>query len=215
MPYTPAGFVSRFRRDGGTSLFTNFQSFEDTSSDKAKNISFSTVDKMCATDKSVQELQSNEEPILIDLSDVVFQSFEDTSSNKAENMPSSTVGKGRSVFEKDGWERLYGPRCDDHIAVSDLPLLQRGRGVPLFLEVPLKWDANFRPFYDESSDDTNKTLSDTVDGKTHGSGDDDVKELPVFHRDGWDAMGDDPIDLALYMHYETCNGGLLKIKSRL
>lgn len=53
------------------------------------------------------------------------------------------------MFEKDGWDALwaaaipYEPRWDDHIPVSDLPLLQRGGGVPLFLEVPLDWDASF------------------------------------------------------------------------
>ena len=166
MQYTPAGWLSRFQRDGGTRLLFD-------PSGKAKDISLSTVDEMSATDKFVPELQRDGEPILVD--------------------------RDLCVFEKAGWEALYEPRCNGHIPVSDVPLLQQG--VPTPLEILLDCDASFRPFRDTSSDDANKTLSATVDGKAHGSGDDTVNELPVFHRDGWDVM--------------TCNGGLLEIKSRL
>jgi hypothetical protein len=100
-----------------------------------------------------------------------FQSFEDTSSDKAKNISSSTVA-GMSA------------------AVSFVPELQRDGGVPILLKVEFDSDAHFRPFYDESSVEPNKTPSTTVNGAAHGSGDDaTVRELPVFHRDGWDAMG--------------------------
>jgi hypothetical protein len=127
-----------------------------------------------------------------------FQSFEDTSSDKAKNISSSTV---------DGMSA----------AVSFVPELQRNGGVPILLEVEFDCDAHFRAFYDESSAESNKTLSTTVDGQAHGSGDDaSVRELAVFHRDGWDAMGDDPVDLALYMYHDTSyNAALMERTSRL
>ena len=87
----------------------------------------------------------------------------------------------------------------------------------LLLEDEFDSEAHFRPLYDESSDDANKTPSTTVNGAAHGSGDDaNVGEHPVFHRDGWDAMGDDPTDLALDMYQETShNAALMKRTSRL
>lgn len=169
---TPAGCLSRFRQDGGV-------------------------------------------PILLDLTNIAFQSFEDTSSNKANNISSSTVAAETRSFGDDSGEDLLGfdtlwemaipyePHRGDHTTVSSPLLLQRSRGVPL-LEVPLDRDAFFRPLRDTSSDDANKIPSATVDWKRHASGDDGaVGELPVFHRDGWDAMGDDHVDLALYMYRDA------------
>jgi hypothetical protein len=91
---------------------------------------------------------------------------------------------------------LFSRDADTHCfvggaSVSGLPLLQRGGGVPILLEVPLDRDAFFRPFHDTSSDDANKTPSSTVDGEAHGSGGDAVREHPVFHRSRWDPMGHD------------------------
>ena len=113
--------------------------------------------------------------MFLELTNMRFQLFEDTSSDKAKNISSSTVA-GMSA------------------AVSFVPELQRDGGVPILLEYDS--DAHFRPFYDESSAEPNKAPSTTVNGAVHGSGDDvTVGELPVFHRDGWDAIGDDPLIL--------------------
>ena len=105
----------------------------------------------------------------------------------------------------------YEPHRDDHATVSSLPLL---------LEVPLDCGPYFRPFHDTSCDEVNKTPSTTVDGKAHGSGDDEaVRDLSTFGRGGWDPMGydfSDHIDLSLYMHFDTsCNAALMKRTSRL
>lgn len=56
------GFVPELKRGGGVPLFVDltnlpFKSFENTSSDKAKDISLSTVDGMSASDGFVPELQ--------------------------------------------------------------------------------------------------------------------------------------------------------------
>ena len=75
-------------------------------------------------------------------------------------------------------------------------------------------DAHFRPFDEESSDSANQTPSTTADGKAHNS--DTVKELPAFWRSEGDAMCDEPVDLALYMHHDTSNNATpMKITSRL
>jgi hypothetical protein len=102
--------------------------------------------------------------------------------------------------------------------VSGLPLLQRGGGVPILLEVPFDCDPYFRPFHN-ISDDVNKTPSTIVDGKAHGSGDDDtVRDLPAFRRSGGDPLGhdfSDHVDLSLYMYHDTsCKVALTKRTSR-
>lgn len=134
-----------------------------------------------ASDAFVPELKrGGGVPLFVDLTNMPFQSFEDTSFDKAKNISSSTVDGISGVF---------------------VPELQRGGGVPILVEVEYDCDANFRPFYDESSGGPPST---TVDGKARGSGDNDkVREVPVFQRDGWDIMGRDvwaDIDLAPYLH---------------
>lgn len=139
-------------------------------------------------------------PLFVDLTNMPFRSFQDTSSDKAENISSSTVDRMNT-------------------AVSSVPEPQRGGGVRLFAEIEYDCEAYFQPFYDESSVEASTTLSTTVDGKAHGSGDDDaVREVPVFQRDGWDPMGHDlsaDIDLGLYLHSDTSSDFPTKRTSRL
>jgi hypothetical protein len=163
-----------------------------------------------------------------------FAVYKSQSANKSpsSSFDSETHGSGGDAanrdllgFDKAGWKPLweaaipYEPHRDAHATVSGLPLLRRGGGVPILLEIPLDRDASFRPFRDTSSDDAKKTPSTTVDGKAHGSGDDTVRELPVFHRDGWDPMGHDfsnHVVLPLYMYYdEPRNAALTKRTSHL
>jgi hypothetical protein len=162
-----------------------------------------------------------------------FPVYKSQSANKSlsSSIDSEAHGSGGDAtdrdllgFDKAGWKPLweaaipYEPHRDDHATVSSLPLLQRGGGVPILLQVPFDCDPCFRPFHDTSSDDVNKTPSTTVDGKAHGSGDDIVRELPVFHRDGWDPIGHDFSNhvVSLYMHYdEPRNAALMKRTSRL
>jgi hypothetical protein len=125
-----------------------------------------------------------------------FQSFEDTSFDEAKDISSSTVDGMSGVF---------------------VPELQRGGGVHILVEVEYDCDANFRPFYDKSSSVPNKTPSTSVDGKTRGPGvGAAARELPRFQRDGWDAIGDGPTNLALYMcQDQSCKAAPMKIPSRL
>jgi len=136
------------------------------------------------------------------------------------------AGRDLLGFDKAGWEPLweaaipYEPHRYDHATVSGLPLLRRGGGVPILLEVPFDCDPYFRPFHDISSDGANKTSSTTVDRKAHGSGDDDtVRDLPAFRCSGGDPIScdfSDHVDLSFHMYHNTsCNPAFTKRTSRL
>lgn len=118
------------------------------------------------------------------------------------------AGRDLLGFDKAGWELLwevaipYELHRDDHDTMSGLPLLQRDGGVPILLDFS---NAFFRSFDDTTSDEANNTPSSTVDGEAHSSGDDAVREHPIFHRDGWDPMGlnSSNVDLAPYLYSGT------------
>lgn len=57
--------------------------------------------------------------------------------------------------------------------------LQCNGGVPIFLELEYNCNAHFRSFYDEASAESTKTIPITVDGKSHGSGDDTIIREPL------------------------------------
>lgn len=157
------GNLSRFRRDGGTPILRDFTSAAHGFGQSASST-------------FVPELQrGGGVPLFVDLTNMPFQPFENTSFDKANNISSSTV---------DGMSA----------AVGFVPELQRDGGVPTLLAVVFDCDAHFRSLYDESSAKPNKTPSTTVNGAAHGS-EDDATEFPVFDRDGWDAMGHDPVKI--------------------
>jgi hypothetical protein len=130
--------LPRLRREGGVPIlldFTNavFQSFEDTSSDKAKNISSSTVGGMSAAVSFVPELQRNGgAPILLEIPfgcDPYFRPFHDTSSDDVNKTLSTTVdekahGSGDddtvrdlSAFRRSGWDPM-GHDFSNHVDLS-------------------------------------------------------------------------------------------------
>lgn len=106
---------------------------------------------------------------------------------------------------------LEAHALEQSASVSSLPRLRRFEGIPLFVAAP---------FYDTSSNEVNKTPSSTVDKEVHRPEDDSsVRDVPAFHRDGWDPMGrdsSDHIDLSPFLHDGASSvEGFAKRASRL